>query len=247
MLSVVIITLNEEDKIKDCLESVKWADEIIVVDSFSADKTIDIAKEYTDKIFQRKFPGFGEQKNFAISKAAGDWILSIDADERVTPGLAEEIKTVTAESKTNGCLVPIKTYFLGKWLRHCGWWPNYKLRLFKRDSGTMSDSLVHEAISISGQTSKLKNHLDHYSYTSIDEYMEKLERYTSLAADAMLKKGKKFSIFTALARSFFAFFKIYILKAGLFDGKEGFIFAKLSAYYNFIKHIKLWERQKKTI
>ena len=243
MLSVVIITLNEEEKIRDCLESVKWADEIIVIDSLSTDKTIEIAKEYTDKIFQRKFPGFGEQKNFAISKAAGDWILSIDADERVTPPLAEDIKNVMAESKVHGCLIPIKTYFLGRPMKHCGWWPNYKLRLFKKDSGTMSDSLVHESVTVPGQTRKLKNPLDHYSYTDIDEYMEKLERYTSLSADAMAKKGKNSSIFTALAHSFFAFFKIYILKAGFLDGKEGFILAKLSSYYNFLKHIKLYEKQ----
>jgi len=243
MLSVVIITLNEEEKIKDCLESIKWADEIIVVDSLSNDKTVDVAKQYTDKIFEREFAGFGEQKNFAISKAQGDWILSIDADERVIPALAEEIKKVMAESKVHGYLIPIKTYFLGRPMKHCGWWPNYKLRLFKKDSGKMSDSLVHEGITVTGRTCKLKNPLDHYSYTDINEYMEKLERYTSLAADAMLKKGKKFSIFTTLARSFFAFFKIYIIKAGFLDGKEGFILAKLSSYYNFLKHIKLHEKQ----
>ena len=247
MLSVVIITLNEEEKIKDCLESVKWADEIIIVDSLSSDKTVEIAKEYTDKIFQRKFPGFGEQKNFAISKAAGDWILSIDADERVTPPLAEEIKNIMTESKIQGCLIPIKSYFLGRWMKHCGWWPNCKLRLFKKASAKMSDSLVHEAVTVPGQTRKLKNPLDHYSYTDMNEYMEKLERYTSLAADAMLKKGKRFSIFTALTHSFFAFFKIYFLKAGFLDGKEGFILAKLTSCYNFIKYIKLWERQKKAI
>ncbi len=205
-----------------------------------------IAKEYTDKIFQRKFPGFGEQKNFAISKAAGDWILSIDADERVTAPLAEEIKNIMAESKIHGCLIPIKTYFLGKPMMHCGWWPNYKLRLFKKDSGTMSDSLVHESVTVPGQTCKLKNHLDHYSYQTVSQLLQKADAYSTLGAERMLSQGKSCSIFSAISHSSFAFFKIYFLKLGILDGWKGLTIAYSNAvgvFYRYIKCIAMKEKQ----
>jgi glycosyltransferase involved in cell wall biosynthesis len=145
MLSVVIITLNEEAKIKDCLESVKWADEIIVVDSCSRDTTAEVAGEYTSKVHEREFTGFGEQKNYALSKAKGDWVLSIDADERVTPELQEEIVRTLANPRACGYYMRRKSYFANKWIKHCGWWPDYVLRLFRRDCGRFSDRLVHEA------------------------------------------------------------------------------------------------------
>ena len=154
MLSVVIITLNEEAKIKDCLESVAWADEIVLVDSFSKDNTVEIARNYTDKIYQREFAGFGDQKNFALSKASGDWILAIDADERVTSELQEEIKRTLSNPGANGYYMRVKSYFADKWIKHCGWWPDYHLRLFRRDYGRFSDRLVHEGIQVDGPTAK---------------------------------------------------------------------------------------------
>ena len=251
MLSVVIITLNEEKKIRDCLELVKWADEIIVVDSFSKDNTVEIAGNYTDKIYQREFAGFGEQKNFALSKASGDWILSIDADERVTSVLQEEIKRTLANPQACGYYMPRKTYFLGKWMKHCGWWPDYLLRLFRRDRGRFSDRLVHEALEVDGPTVKLKNPLEHCPFCSLSELIRKVDRYSTLGAEVIIAESKdcsgkhKASMLTSFLHAWAKFFNMYFIKAGFLDGKEGFILSVLSFYYTLIKYLKLWEKQRK--
>lgn len=243
MLSIIIITLNEEDKIRDCLESVKWGDEIIVVDCFSQDNTVRIAEEYTDKVYKREFTGFGEQKNFALSKATGDWVLSIDADERVTPELREEIKKTLAEPQACGYKMPVKTYFSGRWIKHCGWWPNYKLRLFRRDSGRFSDRLVHEAIEVNGPIAKLRNPLEHRRCSSISSSIKKADRYSTLGAQVMVAEGKNYTCGSALTHSTFTFFKVYFLKLGILDGWRGFVIASLNAIGVFYKYIKCVELQ----
>jgi glycosyltransferase involved in cell wall biosynthesis len=247
MLSVVIITLNEEQKIRDCLESVTWVDEIIVVDSFSEDNTIQIAKEYTDKIYKRKFTGFGEQKKFALSKATGDWILSVDADERVTLELREEIRKTLAEPQACSYQIPVKTYFSGKWIKHCGWWPNYKLRLFRRDSGQFTDRLVHEAIKVDGPTTKLRNPMEHHRSSSLSNSIKKADKYSTLAAQVLIAEGKRCSPWGALAHSAFAFVKTYFLRMGILDGWRGLVIASLNAigvFYKYIKCIEIKEGQK---
>lgn len=253
MLSIIIITLNEEQKIRDCLESVKWADEIIVVDSFSEDNTAKIARDYTDKIYQRHFTGFGEQKNFALSKARGDWIFSIDADERVPPELQEEIEKTLANPQAFGYYMPRKSYFSGKWIRHCGWWPDYILRLFRRDCGRFSDRLVHEAVKVDGPTARLNNRLEHHPYSSVSDFIKKAEEYSSLGAQLMIAESRgclvnhKVSVLTSLLHAWTKFLKTYFLKAGFLDGNEGLILSVLGSYYVFLKYLKLWEKQKTTI
>ena len=246
MLSVVIITLNEEAKVKDCLESVAWADEIVVVDSFSKDNTVEIAREYTDKIYQRKFAGFGEQKNFALSKASGDWILSIDADERVTSELQEEIARTLANPRACGYYVRRKSYFSGKWIKHCGWWPDYILRLFRKDCGHFSDRLVHEAVKVNGPTAKLKNPLEHRPFSSTNDLFKKADEYSTLGARVMLAEGKRCSCYNALTHSVLAFIKTYFIRRGILDGWRGLAISFSNAagvFYRYMKCLEMKEQQ----
>ena len=246
MLSVVIITLNEEAKVKDCLESVAWADEIVVVDSFSKDNTVEIAGNYTDKIYQREFAGFGEQKNFALSKASGDWILAIDADERVTSELQEEIKRTLTNSRACGYYMPRKSYFSNKWIKHCGWWPDYLLRLFRKDCGHFSDRAVHEALQVDGPTVKLKNPLEHYPFFSISDLIKKADTYSTLGAQVMVAEDKRCSCCGALTHSTLSFLKMYFLRLGILDGWRGLAIAYSNAvgvFYRYMKCVEMKERQ----
>ncbi len=246
MLSVVIITLNEEAKVKDCLESVAWADEIVVVDSFSKDNTVEIAGNYTDKIYQREFAGFGEQKNFALSKARGDWILSIDADERITSELQEEIKRTLANPRACGYYMPRKSYFSNKWIKHCGWWPDYLLRLFRKDCGRFSDRTVHEVLQVDGPTVKLKNPLEHYPFFSISDLIKKIDTYSTLGAQVMVAEDKRCSCCGALAHSTLSFLKMYFLRLGILDGWRGLAVAFSNAvgvFYRYMKCVEIKERQ----
>ncbi|MHC4593627.1 MAG: glycosyltransferase family 2 protein [Planctomycetota bacterium] len=243
----MIITLNEEAKIRDCLESVKWANEIIVVDSCSRDKTVEIAREYTSKIHEREFTGFGEQKNFALSKAEGDWILSIDADERVTPELQEEIERILDNPKACGYYMPRKSYFANKWIKHCGWWPDYVLRLFRRDRGHFSDRFVHEAVVVDEPTTKLNNPLEHHPYSSVSELIKKADEYSTLGAQVLVAEGKRCSCCSALSHSTLAFVKTYFLKMGILDSWMGLVIAYSNAvgvFYRYVKCIEMKEQQK---
>lgn len=245
MLSVVIITLNEEQKIRDCLESVKWADEIIVADSCSQDRTVEIANEYTSKVYQHEFLGDGPMKNFGIEKAAGDWILVIDADERVTSELQEEIRRTLANPRACGYYMRVKSYFSGKWIKHCGWWPNYVLRLFRKDCGRFSDRLVHGAGQVDGPTVKLKNPLEHYPFFSISDLIKKADTYSTLGAKVMVAEGKSSSSCHALTHSVFGFFKTYLLKLGILDGWRGLAIAYSNAvgvFYRYMKCVEMKER-----
>lgn len=246
MLSVVIITLNEEKNIRACLESVKWADEIIVVDSFSKDNTVEIVRNYTDKIYQKKFMGFGEQKNCALSKASGDWILSIDADERVPTGLQKEIKKTLVNPRACGYYMRVRSYFADKWIKHCGWWPDYHLRLFCADCGHFSDRLVHEGVKVDGPTTRLNNPLEHHPYSSISDLIRKADRYSTLGAQVMLTEGKSCSCCNALTHSAFTFFKTYFLRMGILDGWRGLAISfsnAAGAFYKYIKCIEMKEQQ----
>lgn len=243
MLSVIVITYNEEDNIARCLESVKWADEIVVVDDFSEDKTVEICHRYTDKIFQRTWNGYGEQKNFAIEKCQGDWVLSIDADEAVTPQLKEEILKVTNRDparRENGFYIPFRLYFLGKFLRFGGCRREEHLRLFRRDRGKFNINVIHEKLLVKGDIGQLAFPINHYSYDSLKEYFSKLNHYTSLAAFSLKGNGKKFR-FWHLALPLLVFVKKYFLQLGFFDGWAGLVWAGLSSLYVFVKYLKLWE------
>ncbi len=242
-LSVIVITHNEENNIVECLQSVSWAKEIIVVDSQSTDQTVYLAKQYTDKVFVQEWLGYAGAKNFALDNVTSEWILWVDADERVTEELVIEIKNIvcgTADINT-GYEVARRAYFLGKWIKHNGWYPGYVVRLFKRKKVRFDDSRVHEKISIDGTIGRLKHDLLHYTDDTLYHYLEKFNRYTTLAAEDMKQAGKRFSLYDIIVRPPFLFFKMYILRRGFLDGMHGLILAMLSASYVFVKYAKLWE------
>jgi len=244
-LSALVITKNEAENIRDCLTSLQWAEEIIVVDAESADDTVARAREFTDKIFIRRWEGFSAAKNFALAQCAGDWVLWIDADERVTPELRDEIKTaLDREPAAAGFEMPRLANFLGKWIRHGGWYPGYVVRLFRRDASRFDDKQVHEGVQVDGSIKRFKNHLLHYTDRNLQHYFEKFNRYTSLAADELQQRGRRFHLWDLLLRPCWFFFRMYVLKAGFLDGLPGFILARLSVAYVFAKYAKLWENQK---
>ncbi|MBU4129057.1 glycosyltransferase family 2 protein [bacterium] len=241
-LSVIIITKNEEENIRDCLKSVKWADEIVIVDSFSHDRTVEIAKEYTDKILQQEWMGYGRQKNLALEKATGEWVLNIDADERVTQELAREIKEAIQEKQYDGYYIPNKAYFLGKWMRHSGWYPDYHLRLFKKGKGRFNERMVHEAVQAEGKKDYLKGAIEHFTARSIGEYLRRLDKYARLTIKEREGRAGWYRIFFHPP---FTFFKMYIIKRGFLDGIHGLILALCHSYYTFSKYARLWEKSSK--
>ncbi|GAB6183324.1 glycosyltransferase family 2 protein [Thermodesulfovibrio hydrogeniphilus] len=243
-VSVAIITKNEEDNIRDALESVKDFEEIVVVDSFSTDKTVEICRLYTDKIYQIEWKGFAEQKQMAVDKTSLQWVLILDADERVTEELKEEIVEIIKKGDKDGYFIPRKNFFLGKWIRHSGWWPDYTLRLSKKDKGRMENRLVHEKISLQGEAGYLKSPLLHFTYKSIEEFIEKMQKYSTLSALEILnKKPSKYKVIVKLILSpIFTFFKMYLLRLGFLDGLRGFILAILYSFYSFLKYAKVWEK-----
>jgi len=246
-LSVVIITYNEEENVKSCLESVNWSDEIIVVDSFSSDKTVEIAKGYTTKVFQNRWTNFSQQKNLALEKANNEWVLNIDADEKVTPELKEEILAiVNSQFPTfEGYYIPRKNHYLGRWIRHCGWYPDYQLRLFRRDRGKFSNRLVHESVAVEGTKGYLKACLDHYSYRDLSDHLTHIDMFTTLAATQMFRDGKRARFFDLLFRPFTKFINMYLIKRGYLDGVYGFIVSVMGSFYLFTKYLKLWELSKR--
>lgn len=240
-LSVTIITLNEEDYIRDALESIKWADEIVVVDSGSTDKTLDICREYTDKVYSNKWPGFVAQKNFATDKASHRWILSIDADERVTAKLAEEIRGQLSSPQADAYYFPRRVFYLGRWINYSGWYPDFKVRLFDRKKCRWEGKYIHESVKVNGHTEYFKADLAHYTYKDISHHVRTMNSFTSISAREYYEKGKSCGLSNILFRPPFTFMKKYILKQGFRDGLPGFIIAVSTAYYVFLKYVKLWE------
>lgn len=239
-LSVTIITKNEASNIRDCLESVTWADEIIIVDSGSGDSTVAICKEYTDKVFIHKdWQGFGVQKNLALQHATQDWILSLDADERVPLALRMEIENAIKNSVYSAFSVPRQTYFLGQPMKHGGWWPDYVVRLFRRDSGSFSEDIVHEHVLVNGLVFKVSTPLLHYSYMNLHQLMEKMNQYSSAGASKAYQKGKSGSLIKAIAKAKWIFFRAYFLRLGMLDGQAGFIAAFSKAEETYYRYLKL--------
>jgi glycosyltransferase involved in cell wall biosynthesis len=241
-LSVILITLNEEQNIRACLESVRWADEIIVVDAESKDSTASIAREFTDNVFVIPWQGYAANKSFALAQAHNEWVFWIDADEQVPKALADEIRNVIrSEAASDGYEVARKAYFLGRWIQHCGWYPGFVLRLFRRSKGRFNENRVHEGVELTGQKGWLRHSLDHYTDRNLEHYMWKFNRYTSLAAEELVAKGRISGVGAFLFRPLHAFIKMYILKRGFLDGVEGLMLCLLSANYVAAKYAKVWE------
>lgn len=244
-LSVVIIAKDEAGRIGECLQSVAWADEIVVVDSGSADDTCAIARRYTDKVFALDWRGFGPQKQAAVERAAHDWVLNVDCDERVTPELAGEIRGLLAqEPPFRAYSVPRRTFLGAKEIRHCGWYPDRTVRLFDRTTARFSDSLVHERVITTSEVGRCEADLLHYSFAGLAPLIAKLNLYSDLSARQLHERGRRSSMLDLTLRPAFAFFKTYVLRAGFLDGVEGLTIAVSDAMLTFAKYAKLRELER---
>jgi len=243
-ISAILITQNEAHNLRDCLTSVSWVDEIIIVDAGSADGTLDIAREYTEKIYQNPWPGFAAQKQFGLDRATKPWALSIDADERVTPELRNEIVALLSSSEIphSGYAIPRLSTFLGKFIYHCGWYPGYQLRLFRREVTRLSPARVHEGFLVDGSVDNLKNHFLHYTHPTLAESLKRLNRYSSLeAADRVARKRVHW--WDMIAHPVAAFFNKYIGLRGYKDGMHGFLLSAVTAMVKMALYMKIWEMQ----
>ena len=239
-LSVILITMNEAAFVKTCLESVAWADEIIVVDSGSADNTVDICREYTSKILLTNWPGPGAQRNRAIEMATGDWVLALDADEWVTPELKAEMQAVIREPGNNVAFeMPRLSSYCGRYIHHSGWWPDRITRLFKRGRARFNAELIHDHMIVDGKVGRLSNHLMHEAFEDLEDVLGKVNRYSTDSARVMLSHGRKASISTAILHGLWSFFHTYIIRAGFLDGREGFMLAVSNAEGTYYKYLKL--------
>jgi len=244
-LSVAGIAWNEDERLRACLESVAWADEIIVIDSESTDKTVQLAREFTDKIWVRPWAGFAAQKNFALEQATGEWVLSLDADERVTDLLRDRIdRIVRANGPADGYSIPRKNVFWGAWMRHGGLYPDYQLRLFRRDAGRFVDSAVHESVVIEGHVEALVEPMLHHSYRGLEDFVTRSNRYSTLAAQEIVSRGGRARLADLALRPLGRFLSMYILKFGFLDGWRGFVLAVLYANYVFLRMAKAWETRR---
>ncbi len=241
-ISAVILTKNEEQNLPRCLESLRWVDEILVLDSESTDKTVETAKKLGATVYRLPWEGFGKQKQKGVELAAGEWVLSIDADEVVTPALQVEITSrVSTENGTVGYYLKRRAYFLGRFVRHGGWYPDWVLRLFQKGKGRFTPVPVHESVILDGPVGRLDADLLHFTDPNFSHYLAKLNRYTDLSAQEFFERGKRGSLFKILANPAAKFFSQYFLKAGFLDGRAGFILACASAFHVFSKYVKLWE------
>ena len=243
-LSVILITRNEEANLRDCLASLGMlAQQVVVVDTASTDGTVAIAQEFGATIAQpADWPGFGPQKNRALDLATGDWVLSLDADERLTPALQAEIAGVLDKPGNATCFaIPRLSWYCGRFIRHSGWNPDYVDRLFQRRTARFSDDLVHERLIPSGSVVKLKNHMLHYSFMNYSQVLQKIDRYSSASAEQAFAKGKQSSPLAAIGHGAWSFFKTYLIRLGFLDGPQGYALAISNAQGTYYRYIKLWQ------
>lgn len=246
-LSVVIITKNEEKNIRRCLDSVSWADEIVLIDSQSEDNTRAIAEEFGAKIYSPEWKGYGHAKQEGVKHCSHNWILSIDADEVITEELKSEIQLVlSVENPKDGYLIPRKTNFMGRWINHSNWYPDFVLRLFNKEKGGFNDNYVHEAVEIGGPKDYLNHDMLHYSYPDLGEYFRKFNIYTTMGAEELARRGKGAGFFAIFIKPVASFIKHYFIKRGFLDGLEGFVVSFLSSIAVFVKYCKLREINKKS-
>ena len=241
-VSVYVLTTNNRRTVEQCLKSLSWAEELVIVDSFSQDGTYEICKPYTHKLFQRKWTGHRDQYQYAADLTTRDWIMFVDADEEIPPELAEEMRTeLKGRAKEfDGYFVYRRTYYLGRWIRYGGWYPDGEIRLYRRDKGRWEGGL-HAKLVVDGKVGVLKNQYFHYTYGNISDQIQTIDRYSKTAAKDMVNNSKPFRLVNLLFSPPFRFSKDYILKLGFLDGIPGLIIAVSTAYYAFIKHAKLWE------
>jgi glycosyltransferase involved in cell wall biosynthesis len=241
-ISATLITYNEERNIAEALQSISWADEIVVVDSGSCDGTVAICRKFTDRVLHRDWTGFVDQKNFAVENARNDWIFSLDADERPSPDLRKEIQQLARDGfLLPGYKIPRVAFFLGRWIRHGEWYPDCQLRLFDRRSGRWEGGRVHESVKLDEKPGLLKGEIHHYTYRSLSDYLKRLEIYSTLAARDYQQRGKAVTPISLLGNPIAAFARSYLMKRGLLDGAPGLAVAMLAAISVFFKYAKLYE------
>lgn len=242
-VSAIVVCYNEEERIEECLKSLGWCDEIVVVDSFSTDRTPEICRRYTDRFIQREWAGYRDQKAFAHSQATQKWVLLTDADERVPPELREEIRACLTQDGDAyaGYAVPRLVHYLDRWWRRGGWYPDYDVRLFRRECATWGGVDPHEKILVNGRIRRLKNPLNHFSYRNIEDHVSRINRFTSIASREARRSGTRWRLMDAILRPGGRFLRSYILKRGFLEGFAGFYVAVTAAVYVFLKYAKLWE------
>lgn len=239
-VSVYIPVLNEEEKIEDALKSVAWADEIVILDTGCTDRTIEIAQSYTSNIINYTFEGFGKLRNAGIDACANEWVLSIDADERCTPELAQEVQAILQQDQLkDGYWIPRRNWFMGRWIKHCGWYPDYcQPKLFKKTHMRYRDEdLVHEGWDLTGEIGYLQHDVLHFSYQNLSDVVRKIDSYSDLGAEKLRKKGSSGGFFKALSRSVWAFMRTYMLRLGFLDGKAGFVISLFNAEGTFYRYL----------
>jgi len=244
-ISATLIAHNEAVNVEAALQSLSWADEIVVVDSGSTDTTIDICRRYTDKVFTRAWSGFVDQKNDAVARASHDWIFSLDADERVSPELRREIEELRQEGpRQAGYRIPRAAFFMGRWIRHGDWYPDCQLRLFDRRRGRWQGGRVHESVRVEGTPGLLRGEIQHHTYRSLSDYLRRLETYSTLAAQDYQAEGRKAALARLLGNPCAAFLKGFLLKRGFLDGVPGLMVAVMGAVSVYFKYAKLYEYQR---
>jgi glycosyltransferase involved in cell wall biosynthesis len=244
-LSVTIVTLNEAEHIVAAIESVAWADEILVVDSGSSDDTTGLARSKGATVLSREWTGWVDQKNFAAERASNDWIFSLDADERVPAPLAAEIRdTLSREPELRGYRVPRVTFHLGRWIRTTDFYPDFQTRLYDRRAARWRGKYVHESVGLEGRVGRLRHDLEHYSFRDLSDHMDRVNQYTTLAARQMFEAGRRAGVFDLVIHPPAAFLRNYVLRRGVLDGMPGLIISVVNAYSVFLKFAKLWELQK---
>ncbi|MGE0614816.1 MAG: glycosyltransferase family 2 protein [Bacteriovoracia bacterium] len=257
-ISVTIITLNEEKDLPRALASAAWADEIVVIDSGSTDRTVELAKAAGARVIHNPWPGYGKQKNFAQAQAKHDWVLNIDADEEITPELRREIESVLdvgnrndvgtgtkpSPHSINGYLIPRKTFYLGRWIRHGGWYPNYLVRLVNRTQAQWTEPEVHETLMVYGPTGTLREHLNHYTFRGIEDQVSTNVRYARYGSIELAKRGVRGGLARLLLKPWGKFLETYLWKKGCLDGFPGLIISINAAYSVFLKYAFLWEKRR---
>ncbi len=247
-LSVVIITVNEEDRIEDALKSCAGiADEIVVVDGYSIDRTVEIAQKYGAKIYKNPFIDFGSQKNFALDKAGNQWVLNLDADERISERLEKELGQLKQkpdnEIDADGFLIKRKTFYLGRWIRHSGWYPDRKLRLFRKDKSRWQGR-IHEGLILEGKTKKIEGDILHFTYRNITDHINRLNRYSHMQAEDIARGKKKLLYLRALLLPPITFIRFYLWKLGILDGLPGLVIALVSSWATAMKYLKAIEMRR---